>query len=65
MSGPALGFPRVRGDVPSICDAVHALVAFSPRARGCSALERHGYHGFSVFPAYAGMFPSVWLAVGQ
>ena len=52
----ALGFPRVRGDVPSGVALVGGGDLFSPRARGCSADRRHDSCCAPVFPACAGMF---------
>ena len=50
------GFPRVRGDVPSIPTSWRQSSRFSPRARGCSSLPPHSPTGSGVFPACAGMF---------
>ena len=50
------GFPRVCGDVPqSVGGGVFAQV-FSPRMRGCSAVNVLFHVVMHVFPAYAGMF---------
>ena len=51
------GFPRVRGDVPSRNPARSTSQSFSPRARGCSALQNDYAARLQVFPACAGMFP--------
>ena len=51
-------FPRVRGDVPTVNFAGLLGVAFSPRARGCSALCVVLCKFCTVFPACAGMFRS-------
>ena len=52
----AVSFPRARGDVPCVvrnrCDAR----PFSPRTRGCSALQNDYATRLQVFPAHAGMF---------
>ena len=52
------GFPRIRGDVPGVKNAVDRVKTFSPHTRGCSG--RFGTFGRQnhVFPAYAGMFRS-------
>ena len=57
-----MSFPRVRGDVPAIGVALHQLLQFSPRARGCSGLDTNGEIPDAVFPACAGMFPQRLLA---
>ena len=55
------GFPRVRGDVPTVQRMLGHASAFSPRARGCSdaacdtAGEGHG------FPRVRGDVPSCFL----
>ena len=53
-----LGFPRIRGDVPSFFGTDGRRYKFSPHTRGCSGhvIEVPGVG--SVFPAYAGMFRS-------
>ena len=51
-----LGFPRIRGDVPSKVQDAEAKLQFSPHTRGCSALAARNYRVVVVFPAYAGMF---------
>ena len=52
------GFPRVCGDVPrALTDATQNL-GFSPRMRGCSSAGQRVEKAPTVFPAYAGMFPS-------
>ena len=43
-------FPRVRGDVPVACHQGHLVLAFSPRARGCSRMGNHVQKGGIVFP---------------
>mgnify|MGYP001645434232 CR=1 FL=1 len=49
-------FPRARGDVPlSGCGIVHSG-KFSPRTRGCSAVQNKITVTHEVFPAHAGMF---------
>ena len=50
-------FPRVRGDVPRNEKLLKHQSAFSPRARGCSALVEALNVLAPVFPACAGMFP--------
>ena len=52
-------FPRVRGDVPVARSRIHSLSWFSPRARGCSELEKASDQRDQVFPACAGMFRAV------
>ena len=54
----------MRGDVPRRHDDAAGHLAFSPRARGCSdtVCEKTAWVG--VFPACAGMFRGVQLAVG-
>ena len=54
--GASGGFPRVRGDVPSIFNADNHDTLFSPRARGCSQDGKPGPTLGIVFPACAGMF---------
>ena len=49
-------FPRVRGDVPQINNNINCKKQFSPRARGCSGVQRHHWASRRVFPACAGMF---------
>ena len=49
-------FPRVRGDVPNAWEGVKQGLAFSPRARGCSAETGLESPEITVFPACAGMF---------
>ena len=57
-NGPMLswGFPRVRGDVPSVIHSNADLILFSPRARGCSLSADLAPVFLHVFPACAGMF---------
>ena len=56
-------FPRVRGDVPSAVSIMSTMLPFSPRARGCSPCKLPcGIH-HAVFPACAGMFPSLFFKV--
>ena len=57
-------FPRVRGDVPQWRPSVRGYMGFSPRARGCSDLFVGLIEKIKVFPACAGMFRGVQLAVG-
>ena len=52
-----LGFPRVRGDVPSAQVLTKFVAEFSPRARGCSTFTSAMNPITKVFPACAGMFP--------
>ena len=49
-------FPRVRGDVPRKSIRNRKRRKFSPRARGCSALQELCKIWPGVFPACAGMF---------
>ena len=51
-----VGFPRVRGDVPSLDQHKTLNFKFSPRARGCSFDFVPVDHHAVVFPACAGMF---------
>ena len=51
-----MGFPRVRGDVPTSGFLTPTRRRFSPRARGCSAARSPRGRNCSVFPACAGMF---------
>ena len=53
---PLVGFPRVRGDVPTCLAMACAVSRFSPRARGCSVPLGDGGFTAPVFPACAGMF---------
>ena len=52
-------FPRIRGDVPSSAGTARLEAGFSPHTRGCSAAMLLGLGGWTVFPAYAGMFLSI------
>ena len=52
------GFPRIRGDVPHPRQPHSRQNMFSPHTRGCSFRLDFIYVFASVFPAYAGMFPS-------
>ena len=51
-----LGFPRIRGDVPSGSPPRLPRNEFSPHTRGCSPHPRCCPSRYRVFPAYAGMF---------
>ena len=51
-----LGFPRVRGDVPTCKLNKLTQLGFSPRARGCSEASIVLLVVLFVFPACAGMF---------
>ena len=51
------GFPRIRGDVPSLIEALLPIIPFSPHTRGCSGRRNQTQRRHKVFPAYAGMFP--------
>ena len=53
------GFPRVRGDVPTVACDDCLVDPFSPRARGCSPKTRRNRPPHTVFPACAGMFPCI------
>ena len=60
-----LRFPRVCGDVSHENGQRPIEESFSPRMRGCFYIKAY-YHGDgSVFPAYAGMFPSIQYMTGQ
>ena len=59
----SLSFPRVRGDVPQIQPLFSIYNLFSPRARGCSAVEVFTLKYFTVFPAHAGMFLAVCVCL--
>ena len=52
----AMGFPRIRGDVPALNRSQGATHTFSPHTRGCSQFILPINFGGVVFPAYAGMF---------
>ena len=52
----AIGFPRIRGDVPPCSYRNHHPAQFSPHTRGCSPVPSWWYGTKTVFPAYAGMF---------
>ena len=52
-------FPRSRGDVPPQKHAPRVFGKFSPLTRGCSQNHRHRRSPRNVFPAHAGMFPTV------
>ena len=54
------GFPRIRGDVPSIESKKDFRGTFSPHTRGCSWCAPPAVDDSIVFPAYAGMFRSPW-----
>ena len=54
----------MRGDVPQWRPSVRGYMGFSPRARGCSDLFVGLIEKIKVFPACAGMFRGVQLAVG-
>ena len=51
------GFPRMRGDVPSLRVVSGRNFLFSPHARGCSSSDFTTVNSDVVFPACAGMFP--------
>ena len=51
------GFPRIRGDVPSLHEYDQRAYEFSPHTRGCSVHVDRFAANPAVFPAYAGMFP--------
>ena len=59
FSARKICFPRVRGDVPRRGPLGGGLFRFSPRARGCSQPWQGGDNENPVFPACAGMFPSL------
>ena len=50
------GFPRIRGDVPTLLGTQRDQVVFSPHTRGCSVPSADCGFLLPVFPAYAGMF---------
>ena len=52
-------FPRTRGDVPDDVRVAVIGKMFSPHTRGCSEGRRSSLCPRVVFPAHAGMFPSV------
>ena len=52
----AIGFPRIRGDVPVSLMLIAYATGFSPHTRGCSGVFFFGCLRPNVFPAYAGMF---------
>ena len=52
-----LGFPRVCGDVSKLFSTKRSTRKFSPRMRGCFSNSFSWWSRYSVFPAYAGMFP--------
>ena len=54
----SVGFPRIRGDVPTESQFENFGFEFSPHTRGCSVRAHRISIGEVVFPAYAGMFPS-------
>ena len=54
-------FPRMRGDVPHMSSSRSTGRLFSPHARGCSYYESMRKKNTPVFPACAGMFPSLTL----
>ena len=53
----AVGFPRIRGDVPNAHNLINNQLRFSPHTRGCSRMPKISATLLRVFPAYAGMFP--------
>ena len=52
----AVGFPRIRGDVPYLGKTPGPRTRFSPHTRGCSGCCTDSGGLIIVFPAYAGMF---------
>ena len=56
MKNPGHSFPRMRGDVPTLGDAINWAWKFSPHARGCSDDSKNCGCAQPVFPACAGMF---------
>ena len=52
-------FPRARGDRPSDAFLFEHLVRFSPRTRGSSPHTRGAGRSRRVFPAHAGIVPSM------
>ena len=51
-----VGFPRIRGDVPSSGLLSPSSRVFSPHTRGCFHVRTARIRTSGVFPAYAGMF---------
>ena len=68
MRGTCGGFPRIRGDVPSVTRNLKIRGEFSPHTRGCSIRAAFQLTARMVFPAYAGMFrPKLmraWVSAG-
>ena len=63
LSKSNTSFPRVRGDVPLLLVCSPQSLSFSPRARGCSRLQKALETIPDVFPACAGMFLRVHATV--
>ena len=59
---PDYGFPRVRGDVPSLPETHATFYRFSPRARGCSPSSRNLKTSYNRFPRVRGDVP--WFSYG-
>ena len=53
------GFPRVRGDGPSVAMVLIARLKFPPRARGWTLGSNGPHRTLEVSPACAGMDPLV------
>ena len=57
----AIGFPRTRGVVSSWNRSLRRQGKFSPHTRGCIGRGWPAGLGMAVFPAYAGLYPSVFM----
>ena len=63
LRGRQRSFPRIRGDVPASARMGEPGSSFSPHTRGCSWPPSPSRRLGKVFPAYAGMFLFVRLAM--
>ena len=63
VSVDARSFPRARGDVPYQIEGGVKGNLFSPRTRGCSVWLSSCMHCMHVFPAHAGMFLTIAVAI--
>ena len=59
-----IGFPRIRGDVPTLVRESRMCFKFSPHTRGCSVAQFLFPALAEVFPAYAGMFRRWQMILG-
>ena len=50
-----LGLPRMRGDRPAVAEAIKAVEAFTPHARGSTWTASPPCDGGTVYPACAGI----------